>query len=62
MVSFDGYNTPLLAAKVPKGADLSAYVNAPPEQSEGKVYGGHFSACTGEVYYITILLSGGVIL
>ena len=29
--------------------DLKGY-NTPPEQNEEKVYGGHFSACAGEVY------------
>ena len=50
MAGYEGCNTPLLAAMAPEGADSSAQANTPPEQSEGKVSGGHFSACTGEVY------------
>ena len=50
MTGFDVCNTLRLAASKPVVEDLSSQANTPPEHSEGKVSGGHFSACAGEVY------------
>ena len=52
----NGYNTPRLAATKPVGEDSSYQAKTLPELSEGKVSGGHFSACTGEVYSVLVFL------
>ena len=58
----NGYDTPRLAATKPVGEDSSSQANTLPELSEGKVSGGHFSACTGEVYLKTVSGSPGTLI